>query len=386
MKNEEKKSIEQSTQVASTVPLPSLSEKTDKAMEDYTATFKDASAKMANAQRKASEDIAKATEVFNEETVNAMQEAEKKREDANNAYMNDFDKWQKQFEEEQAAKEIENQLANAEDQKMTRFGAATEAAAALVNLLGTMHSAPSAQWRSPLSGWQGRADAKRRERESKIQSLQSQLRTLQQQKAQLLHNFARENAQSEQQIANARATGKAKVAELQAQGRAQDAATRANNEMSLAQLKLQDAQQQDKQSATLYNSIIKANSSSGSGRSPFKNYDEKVKYYSVGAADKIAQAAGYKDLEDYLTQERNIYVDKKGKNKKSRDGRASKPIKKGLQDALDAYILDGDAFELGPFLKYESVRDAIGWDDSIIPPTQPQTTDDTDSIDSEFGF
>lgn len=72
-----------------------------------------------------------------------------------------------------------NQQQQARDNNLLMWGGIADAAAALVNLIGTTKGAVNQQRQSPQNAWSQRVDALRREREQKLENYRNQLKSMQ---------------------------------------------------------------------------------------------------------------------------------------------------------------------------------------------------------------
>lgn len=72
-----------------------------------------------------------------------------------------------------------NQQQQARDNNLLVWGGIADAAAALVNLIGTTKGAVNQQRQSPQNAWSQRVDALRREREQKLENYRNQLKSMQ---------------------------------------------------------------------------------------------------------------------------------------------------------------------------------------------------------------
>ena len=101
---------------------------------------------------------------------------------------------------------IENQknadkMNAARDSKLSLFGGIADAAAALVNLIGTSKGANSAQYASPQPAWQERINALRKEREARIERYKNEADALEEQSARLDYSTALDLSNAEKEDA-----------------------------------------------------------------------------------------------------------------------------------------------------------------------------------------
>ena len=139
----------------------------------------------------------KAYLAYTDETNRAlrrMEDADKAADEAGKTYVDMVQGWIDARKEEEEAQRKRIEAQEKRDEKIRTWGGITEAAAALVNLMGTAHGAANQKWESPQNKWTERADALRRERDKKLEDLRSQMKTLEAQKAQLEYSLGVDKA------------------------------------------------------------------------------------------------------------------------------------------------------------------------------------------------
>lgn len=106
------------------------------------------------------------------------------------------------------------------------FGGITDAAASLVNIIGTTHGASPMKWESPQQGWAQKVDQITREREEKLDRYKNDLNTLRQKRAELksaqtlaIAKYDRDERKLDAQSARWQADADAKLAKIPADAR-----------------------------------------------------------------------------------------------------------------------------------------------------------------------
>ncbi len=160
----------------------------------------------------ATDAYAKSLKASNEQQKSAMNEHNKALQD-NYAQLKDMiSGWVKSAEEEKEAQRKRNEQSNRRDYQVRIFGGIAEAAAAIVNLVGTAHGASPMRWQSPQDRWAQRADQYRRERDAKLAKLDAQLKALDRQKAQLDFTMGKEQIERDYKTKQAEISGDNEVA------------------------------------------------------------------------------------------------------------------------------------------------------------------------------
>ena len=144
-----------------------------------------------------------------------LNDLDKKAAEAGKTYSQMVDGWIAARKEEEEAQRRRIEAQEKRDQRIRTWGGITEAAAALVNLMGTAHGAANQKWESPQNKWAERADSLRRERDKKLEDLRSQMKTLETQKAQLEYSFAADKASRDSKRAEILAGREDKAAQIQ---------------------------------------------------------------------------------------------------------------------------------------------------------------------------
>lgn len=98
---------------------------------------------------------------------------------ADKSYSDIVNGWVSAAETRAKDQEKINQQQQARDKNLLMWGGIADAAAALVNLIGTTKGAVNQQRQSPQNAWSQRADALRREREQKLENYRNQLKSMQ---------------------------------------------------------------------------------------------------------------------------------------------------------------------------------------------------------------
>lgn len=98
---------------------------------------------------------------------------------ADKSYSDIVNGWVSAAETRAKDQEKINQQQQARDKNLLMWGGIADAAAALVNLIGTTKGAVNQQRQSPQNAWSQRVDALRREREQKLENYRNQLKSMQ---------------------------------------------------------------------------------------------------------------------------------------------------------------------------------------------------------------
>lgn len=152
----------------------------------------------------------------------AMGTANDEMQKAYGAYDSMLQGWAKAKSEQTNTQTQDNDAQNKKDAKLQKWGAVTNIAAHVANVIGASLGATPMQWESPYEGWRKAADEGRREREARILQGQKEYDALLLQAAQGKITGAK--AQADASIARAKAAndGATTVAKLSA-GRAETA-------------------------------------------------------------------------------------------------------------------------------------------------------------------
>lgn len=201
-----------------------------------------ASADVAAVQNQAAQQLAATIQQNQQDIESANAGADAKSQQA----FSDFNAMLQGFEsarqQEIARQEAANAKQTKQDQRLSQWGGIAEAAAALVNLLGTTDGAVSQQWASPQLEWAQRADTARRERDQKLENVRAQLENLQNQRAQLQMQYAQTQGSQARQDAQARAQASNQSAQVLSNGVMQAAQTMLQGQGQQAQMALNGTQ------------------------------------------------------------------------------------------------------------------------------------------------
>lgn len=137
-----------------------------------------------------------------EQQETALKDANTTMDNAASAYRAMVDGWVEAAEKEQEAQRKANEAEAKRINKVMTWGGIAESAAAIANLIGTIHGASNQKWESPQPKWQERADKLRKERDEKLQKLKDQQKALDQQRAQLMFALAGDKYKRDAALAN----------------------------------------------------------------------------------------------------------------------------------------------------------------------------------------
>lgn len=239
-----------------------------------------------------------------------------------------------------------NQQQQARDNKLIMWGGIADAAAALVNLIGTTKGAVNQQRQSPQNAWSQRVDALRREREQKLENYRNQLKSMQETAASKDYAIAANAAKRELDKAVTLASRSDAASQAQYQGDL--AAAKAGLEGTQAEintgLKIASMEQSERDSNRRFSKDADAKDAEGKlkykeflAKWRIKGYDPETDKYRnpqtgefdlnapsgadktniskalYGIRDRIARKAGLNGFDGYLS------LDKKARKKFVKD-------------------------------------------------------------------